>query len=79
MDFELEWLRPSLLICQVSGFATVEGCEAIMRATRSDPRFHPGIGMIIVETDVDAAALTADDIEQIAELSTRMCRRCARR
>ncbi len=69
MEFELEWLHPSLLICRVSGIATVEGCEALMRAVRSDPQFRPGIAMITNETNVDVSALTASDIERIADLS----------
>ncbi|MGD0165968.1 MAG: hypothetical protein ABSC51_01575 [Gaiellaceae bacterium] len=69
MEFELEWLHPSLLICRVSGVSTVEGCEAIMRAVISEPQYRPGIGVITVETGVDVSALTAADIEQIANLN----------
>lgn len=69
MEFELEWVRPSLLICRVSGVATVEGCEDLMRTVISRPQFRSGISVITDETGVDASALTASDIEQIARLA----------
>ncbi|MGD0165700.1 MAG: hypothetical protein ABSC51_00210 [Gaiellaceae bacterium] len=68
MEFELEWVDPSLLICRLSGVATVEGGKAVQRAVLSEPQFRPGIGMIVVETNLDVSALTASDIEQIAAL-----------
>lgn len=68
MEFELEWLHPSLLICRLSGVATVEGGKAVRRAALSERQFRPGIRMVIVETNLDVSALTASDIEQIAAL-----------
>lgn len=68
MEFELEWVHPSLLICRLSGVATVEGGKAVRRAVLSEPQFRSGIGMVIVETNLDVSALTASDIEQIAAL-----------
>jgi hypothetical protein len=68
MDFELEWVHPSLVICRVSGVVTVEGCEALIRATMSKLQFRPGIGMITDLTNADVSGLAASDIEQIADL-----------
>ena len=68
MEFELEWVDPSLLICRLSGVATVEGCKAVRRAVLSEPQFRPSIGMVIDETNLDVSTLTAADIEQVAEL-----------
>lgn len=42
-----------------------------MRAVVSDPRHRPGIAVITVEEGLDVSALTASDIEQIAEIASR--------
>jgi hypothetical protein len=71
MEYEIEWVDPSLVICRTSGSASIEGYEAMMRALVSDPKFRPGIGLIVDHTNVDLSALTAADIEQVADLRTR--------
>ena len=71
MGYEIEWVDPSLVICRTSGLASVEGYEAMMRALVSDPKFRPGIGLIVDHTNVDVSALTAADIEKVANLRTR--------
>jgi hypothetical protein len=71
MEYEIEWVDPSLVICRTSGLASIEGYEAMMRALVSDPKFRPGIGLIVDHTNVDLSALTAADIEQVADLRTR--------
>jgi hypothetical protein len=68
VEFELEWVRPSLLICRLSGVATVEDCKALRQAVTSEPQFRPGISMIIVETNLDVSVLTASGVAQIADL-----------
>ena len=69
MEFALEWLHPSLLICWVSGAVTVEGCEALMQTVTSQPQFQSGISVLTVQTHVDVLALTAADIKRIADLN----------
>jgi hypothetical protein len=69
MEFELEWVHPSLVICRLSGVATVEGCAALMRTVVSQPQFRSGVGVITDQTNVDVSALMAADIEQIADLN----------
>ena len=49
MEFELEWVDPSLVICRTSGVGTVEGYEAFMRALTSDPQFRPGVDVITLD------------------------------
>jgi hypothetical protein len=71
MEYEIEWVDPSLVICRTSGLASIEGYEAMMRALVSDPKFRPGIGLIVDHTNVDVSALTAADIEQVADLRAR--------
>jgi hypothetical protein len=68
MEFELEWVDPSLVICRTSGVGTVEGYEALMRALTSDPQFRLGIDVLIDHTNVDISALTAAEVEQVAGL-----------
>jgi len=68
MDFEIEWVDPSLVICRTSGVGTVKGYEALMRALTSDPQFRPGVDLITDHTNVDISALTAAEVEQVAGL-----------
>ena len=68
MDFEIEWVDPSLVICRTSGVGTVEGYEALMRALTSHPQFRPGVDVITDHTNVDISALTAAEVEQVADL-----------
>ena len=72
MEYEIEWVDPSLVVCRTSGPASIEGYEAMMRALISDPKFRPGVGLIVDHTNVDISALTAADIEQAADLRTRL-------
>jgi len=71
MEFEIEWVDPSLVICRTSGLASVEGYEAMMRELTSDARFRPGVDLIVDHTNVDVSSLTAADIEQVAGLRAR--------
>jgi hypothetical protein len=68
MDFEIEWVDSSLVICRTSGVGTVEGYEALMRALTSDPQFRPGVDVITDHTNVDISTLTASEVEQVAGL-----------
>ena len=68
MEFEFDWVDPSLVICRTSGVGTVEGYEAFMRALTSDPQFRPGVDVITDHTNVDISALTAAEVEQVAAL-----------
>jgi hypothetical protein len=68
MEFELEWVDPSLVICRTSGVGTVEGYEAMMRALTSDPQFRPGVDVIVDHTNVDISMVTAAEIERVAGL-----------
>lgn len=60
-----------MLICRVSGVATVEGCDAIMRAVCSDPRSRSVTQVINVEEGLDVSALTPSDIERIADIAAK--------
>jgi hypothetical protein len=71
MEFEIEWVDLSLVVCRTSGLASVEGYEAMMRALAEDPRFQPGVDLIVDHTNVDVSALTAADIERVAGLRAR--------
>jgi len=71
MDFEIEWVDPSLVICRTSGVGTVEGYEALMRALTSEPQFRPGVDVITDHTNVDISTLTAAEVEQVAGLRVR--------
>ncbi|MGD0167394.1 MAG: hypothetical protein ABSC51_08905 [Gaiellaceae bacterium] len=79
MEFEIEWVDPSLVICRTFGVGTVESYRALMRALTSDPQFRPGIDVIIDHTKVDISALTAAEIEQIASLRVQFMGATARR
>ncbi len=68
MEFEIEWLDSSLVICRTSGRASVEGYEAMMKALNSQPEFRPGVDLIVDHTNVDVSALTAAEIEKVADL-----------
>ncbi|HEY5159800.1 MAG TPA: hypothetical protein VII83_01895 [Gaiellaceae bacterium] len=71
MEFELEWVDPSLVICRTSGLASVDGYETMMQALVSDPQFRPGVDVITDRTNVDVSALTAADIERLADIRAR--------
>jgi hypothetical protein len=71
MEFEIEWVDPSLVICRTSGVASVEGYQAMMAALTSQPQFQPGVDLIVDHTGADISALTAAEIEQIADLRAR--------
>lgn len=71
MEFEIEWVDPSLVICRTSGVASVEGYQAMMAALTSQPQFQPGVDLIVDHTGADVSALTAAEIEQIADLRAR--------
>jgi hypothetical protein len=68
MEFEIEWIDPSLVICRTSGLASVEGYEAMMEALTSQPQFRPGVDLIVDHTNVNVSALTVAEIEQVAGL-----------
>ena len=68
MEFEIEWVDPSLVVCRTSGVGTVEGYEALMRALTSDPQFQPGVDLITDHTNVDISALTAAEVARVAGL-----------
>jgi hypothetical protein len=68
MEFEIEWVDPSLVICRTSGVGTVEGYEAMMRALTSDPQFRPGVDVIMDHTNADISTVTAAEVEQVAGL-----------
>jgi hypothetical protein len=57
MEFEIEWVDPSLVICRTSGVASVEGYQAMMAALTSQPQFQPGVDLI-----VDLRARFAGDV-----------------
>src|ERR1035437_4484025 len=71
MNFEIEWVDPSLVICRTSGVASVEGYEAMMAALTAQPQFQPGVDLIVDHSSADVSALTAAEIEQIADLRAR--------
>jgi len=71
MEFEIEWVDESLVICRTSGAASVEGYQAMMEALISQPGFRPGVDLIVDHTNVDVSALTAAEIEQVAALRAR--------
>jgi hypothetical protein len=66
MEFEITWIDRSLVICRTSGVASIEGYRAMMQALTSQPQFRPGVDLIVDHTSVDASALTAVEIEQVA-------------
>lgn len=72
MEFEIEWVDPSLVICRTSGVASIEIYEAMMRALVSEPQFRPGVDVITDQTKVDASALTGVDIEKIARIRSEL-------
>jgi hypothetical protein len=71
MEFEIEWVDPSLVICRTSGGASAEGYEAMMQVLTADARFRPGVDLIVDHTNVDVSGLTAEDIERVAGLRAR--------
>ena len=71
MEFEIEWLDPTLVVCRTSGLASVGGYEAMLRALASDPQLRPGVDLIVDHTNVDVSALTGAEIEQVADLRAR--------
>lgn len=68
MEFEFDWINPSMVICRMSGVATVEGYAAFLRALSAQPQFRPGATVITDHTNVEVSALSAGEIEQIAKL-----------
>lgn len=71
MEFEIEWVDESLVICRTSGAASVEGYQAMMETLISQPGFRPGVDLIVDHTNVDVSALTAAEIERVAGLRAR--------
>ena len=71
MDFEIEWVDSSLVICRTSGVGTVEGYEALMRALTSDQQFRPGVDVITDHTNVEISTITAAEVKQVAGLRVR--------
>jgi len=74
MEFELEWVHPSLLICRTSGAATVEGFIALFQAMRSHPQFRPGMNVLADHSSLDVSSITASEIEQVADMRARLVR-----
>lgn len=72
MEFEIEWVDPSLVICRTSGVASISSCETMMRALVSEPQFQPGVDVITDQTNVDVSALTGVDIEKLAKIRTEL-------
>jgi hypothetical protein len=71
MEFEIEWVDPSLVICRTSGVASVEGYKAMMAALTAQPEFRPGVDLIVDHSNVDVSSLTAAEVEQVADIRSR--------
>lgn len=79
MEFEIECVDPSLVICRTSGVASVEGYREMIRALVAQPGFHPGVDLITDHSGIDASSLTAGEIEQLANLRVEVTGSTARR
>jgi hypothetical protein len=71
MEFELTWVDPSLVVCRMSGPASAEGYEQLLRARTSSPEFGPGTKVLMDVTDLDVSGVTAAEMEEIADLRAR--------
>jgi len=71
MEFELIWVDPSLVVCRTSELADLKGYEELMRALSSSPEFGPDVKLLMDHTALDASALTAADLEEIATIRAR--------
>lgn len=71
MEFELTWAEPSLLVCRTSGEASLESAAALMQAIFSHPEYHPGVKVLIDNSELDVTALSAGDVEELAVIHTR--------
>jgi hypothetical protein len=68
MEFELTWIDPKLVIVRTSGLASVEGFVALYEALALQPGFGPGVKMLSDHTNLDVSALSAGDVEKIADI-----------
>jgi hypothetical protein len=66
MDYELNWPDPMLVIIRVSGAPRAEDFIAATREWLSSPKFVPGMDRVTDLSELDAAAVSAEDIERIA-------------
>jgi hypothetical protein len=67
MEFEFTWIDPSLVVSRTSGLASAEGFSALYEQLVSQPEFQPGVKVLSDHTKLDVSALTAADIEKIAD------------
>jgi hypothetical protein len=72
MAFRVEFLlnfglTPEAAILTTSGVARVENFLEMSQALVDDPRFRPGMPILIDHTRLDASVLTATDIRAIGE------------
>jgi hypothetical protein len=72
MDYEIEWGGdPENVLVTTSGRATVEGLDAWVQEVLSDPRYRPGIRVLIDHQKLDWTSMTKDDLRRRARLLLR--------
>jgi hypothetical protein len=67
VQFELTWIEPSLVVSRTWGVASAEGFAALYEGLISQPEFGPRVRVLSDHTNLDASALTAADVERIAD------------
>ena len=69
MTWEIVWdAGPEDVLVTSHGTASVEGLDAVIREVMADPRFHPGLSLIVDERDLVWGAMNAADLRRRAEL-----------
>ena len=67
MQFEFSWIKPSLVICRMSGAVKADDFVALTEAIVSNPKYRPGMDRVIDLCEIDATSISATDIERIAD------------
>ncbi|HWG55562.1 MAG TPA: hypothetical protein VNT58_03475 [Gaiellaceae bacterium] len=68
MEFRIDFGAPPADVTLVTaGRATLDGFERMIHTLVDDPRFRPGMVILVDHTDLDLNALTDDDIAGVAE------------
>jgi hypothetical protein len=71
MDYELIWPDRMLVIIRVSGAPRAEDFIAATRDWLSSPKFVPGMDRVTDLSELDATAVSAEDIKRIATAGAR--------
>jgi hypothetical protein len=58
---------PEDVLATSRGTATVEGLDTLISEIRADPRFHPGMWVIIDESALDWTSMNASDLRRRAD------------